>query len=303
MIDNPTPLETDADEALDQGKTDEQLWNELAAEEPEPEPDLAQEDSTEETSPDEGAEAEETPDVADGNPAEDVKPQVERLRHQVQSEIGRNRGLARKVDTLQKENARLAALLNDTKTTAPTKEASEKLAKARSEYGDVIGPLADQIEANAKRVDRIAEIAASQLENNQSQLADLYQEQEAIFRAEHPEGHSVIHENKAVFDAWIEDQPKALRDAYSINFKHMVDGAAAALVVAEFKASLQTAANGAAPAVDSKSKLQARRDKQLAGSRSERSNGQNAVTSAPPADGSSDQAYWNYFEILDLKKG
>jgi hypothetical protein len=303
MNDQPITPEADATPALVEGASDEQLWSELEAEDRKPEPDQPQDDGFDSALAEVDAEGQDKPAVTDGNPSEDVLPQVERLRHQLQSEKGRTQALTRKAESLSKEVARLTAIMNESKTTAPSKEAKAKLEKARSEYGDVIGPVVDQLEANAKRIDRIAEATTSQLDSSRQQLADLYQEQEAIFRKEHPDAHKVVYENRAAFAAWIEDQPKSLRDAYAMNSKTIVDGAAAALVVAEFKASLQNAANGAAPAADSKSTLQARRERQLAGSRSERPGGQSAVTSVPPADSSDAEAHWKYFESLDRKKG
>lgn len=302
MIDNPTPLETDADPALVQEETDEQLWNQLEAEDQKPELDEPQDDSFESALEAADAEDRDEPEVTDGNPSEDVLPQVDRLRHQLQSEKGRTKALTIKAESLTKEVARLTAIKDESKTTAPSKEATAKLEKARSEYGDVIGPVLDQMNVNSKRLDRLTEATTLQLETSQQQLTDLHKEQEAIFRAEHPEGHKVVADNREAFNAWIEDQPKQLRDAFAINMENFVDGEAAALVVAEFKASLQNAANGAAPAADSKSMLQARREKQIAGSRSERSGGPSAVTSAPPADSNDAKAHWKYFDDLDRKK-
>jgi phage host-nuclease inhibitor protein Gam len=303
MIDNASSLESDATPALVEGETDEQIFKELVAASEQPESDEPQEDTFEKALSDAEAADRDEPEVAVGNPSDDLTPQLERLRHQIKSEIGRTQAKDRKIDTLQKEVARLTALMNESKTTAPSAEAKAKLDKARNEYGDVIGPLADQLEANSKRLDQLTQATTSQLDGSKQQLADLYKEQEAIFRKEHPDANKVVYENRDAFAAWIEDQPKMLRDAYAMNKETIVDGAAAALVVAEFKASLKTASNGAAPAADSKSTLQARRERQLAGSRSERPGGQSAVISGVPADGASDEAYWNYFVNRDRKKG
>lgn len=300
----------DAAPATPEEETDEQLWADLDAKDREPEPDddqgdgfdSALKDADEQDGEADEAEPEKTePEVTEGNPSEDPAPQVERLRHQLQSEKGRTQALTRKADNLSKEIERLNSLLNENKTTAPSKEATAKLAKAREEYGDVIGPIADQMDAYSKRVDRITEVTSSQLDSRRQQLQELYQEQEQVFLKEHPEGHKVVHENFETFKTWIEDQPKDLRDAFTMNKDNIVDGSAAAYVVASFKASLQAAANGAAPAADSKSTLQARRDRQLAGSRSERSGGPSAVTSAPPPDSDDAEAHWKYFETLERK--
>jgi len=295
-----TPEDAAPDAAPEVEVSDEQLWNEIATDDGKPEPEEVADDESESAS--EEMDADDQAEVADGKPEADEVPQLERLRHQLKSEMGRTQALARKSSNLTDEIARLQALLNDSKPTAEAKLSREKLAKAREEYGDVIGPLADQMDVYEKRMEGMSKANESQLQRSQRELTDFHQEQTDIFRKEHPDGHASIAENRPAFDAWLRDQTGDLRDAFKVNEQFMVDGKSAAYVVASWKASLADAAKGDAPAPDSKATLQARRDKQLVGSKSERPGGSSAVTSAPPADGASDQAIWDHFEAADAKR-
>jgi hypothetical protein len=295
-----TPEVAAPDAALEVEVSDEQLWNEIAADEGTPEPEEAADDEPE--SAFEETDADDQVEVADGKPQADEVPQLERLRHQLNSEKGRTQALTRKSSDLTDEVARLQALLNDSKPTAEAKLNRVKLTKAREEYGDVIGPLADQMDVYDKRMEGMAKANESQLQRSQKQLTEFYQEQTEIFRKEHPDGHASIANNSAAFYAWLDDQTGDIRKAFEVNRLDMVDGNSAAYVVASWKASLADAAKGDAPAPDSKATLQARRDKQLVGSKSERPGGSSAVTSAPPADGASDQAHWDHFAAVDARK-
>jgi hypothetical protein len=283
----------------------QQIWDEIDAEEAEGEakPDAEEAENDEPASPDADLERPD-PDTksTDGKPKEDLAAQNERLRHTVKSDKGRITALQRKVGNLQSLLTRYEGEKKEMTATTPSKDVRDRFEKAKNEYGDVIGPMAEILTVQDKRLDQLARIADDKIRDTQAQLAEVIQEQNGIFLAEHPDGLNVIKENRDVFLEWIENQPKALREAFKRNYDEVVDGAEAALVVSTFKLSLHEAAQGKAPAKDSNTSLQARRQQQLLGARSERSTASNPVNPAPGRDVDDRAAHWDYYERLDQQR-
>lgn len=302
-------------------KTDEQVWDEIEtkekADEPvdnrdegtepepveaagEPEPELSNEDQTASTDDGDGAEVEASPDGMD---SEALEAQNLRLQKSYQSEQGRTKALQRKTDILQRQ-----ILAAEKRSQRPDrdgitlKERHDKLAASREEYGDVINPVLDEvadIRADLKRRDDSDKQA---LQQQRDELRSIVVAEEAVFEKEHPDGFDTIVNNREVFDGWVDDQPRALRDIYAANRNFIVNGNDASVLVGMFKQALLDAEGTQAPANPETEKLQHRRQRQLAGAQSIRTPSRQQASSRPAADSEDAQAHWDYFERQDREK-
>ena len=269
MADAPTPADDTPAEL-----TREQLWDQA----------IAADDSATVTPQDapasDGPEAPEVPDVlADAQPPntdqieENEQARIARLEHQLASSQGR---LA-KLDTARK------AAPSASKDQSPARDNRKKLDAVRSEYPDVVGPLVDTVDELQKQIDAMAAIGQQSIDEQSQAFQEQLAEQEAIFKAEHPDGEDIITQNVAVFRGWINSprRPKYLHDIFVANERDMVDGTGVALLVSEFKIALAQATPDLVPAKDS---TQQRRESQLAGAQATKQTSPKAMTGAPPAD-------------------
>lgn len=304
-----------AEEASEFEDTDEQLWEEFTGDAPSEEDDPA-EDGKDDT-PDPGADADDDPsrdtsedddgpDKADDAPKIDPKQlqeQMERLQHQLSSEQGRTAKQRREIERLQSQIAKAETTPSDqgSNTSDSREELEQRLNQAKEDYPDVIGPLADMIKSMESRFDELSTRDIQDLQAKRDTLDELAAEEEGRFLEEHPDGFDVVTENREVFNQWIEDQPKQLRDIFKANTDLIVDGTGAALLVSRFKQSLLDAGADPSPAHQEKSRLNARRQKQLDGARSARTGNRQAKTSDIPSE-ADDETLFDYWVQKDEEK-
>jgi hypothetical protein len=307
-------------------QSDEDIWNELAAEgagqNPDGDDDAALkgigDDPEEDDAPGEdvSAAAEELDeddldedgdtelDLDDDDDQQDeltrLKEQNQQLEEENRRMKGRQPALDRKISTLQKEL--------DSYKNAPPGESEEQRASRQetlnslsNEYGDITGPLVDHIKDLEGRLDRLNESDTASRERIESELQSIEAEQQAIFDSYHEDGLSVVAENKDVFLGWIQDQPKKYRDIFEKNNGRLVDGAGAALLVTRFKLELMKADGGSD--TQTETSLLNKRARQLDGARTTRSASRKTITEDPGRDSTDDQALWDYWDRQDKKKG
>lgn len=279
-------------DAADTGEQTEeqQLWNELAQQDANsPASDDASDDAeTPDAAPSDGASGEKHPPEASAKTDDvDLAAQLTRLQSEIaerdqalKSERGRTSALTKKANGLQRDIAELTAQLKQAQE-GISLDTKDKISKVRGEYGDVVGPLADALEAVDKQVQANSKITERQIAEKRSELKGIYEEQRQVFLDEHGDGFDTIVKNRAKFDAWIEDQPKVTRDAYLANRDAITDGKQAALIVADFKSFLQGGSVDSARAADP---LRGVRERQMAGSKSS-----TGTAARPVANGRSPQ--------------
>lgn len=303
-----------ASTGTDVEKTDEQLWQEMEAEDAGNADDDATGDDELAAQADMADPSDEDPSTADttdgegdnltnGMDSEQLQAQIERLQHKLNSEKGRTAASRREIEEL---NGRIAAAEKTQQGNSNEdrlKERREKIKASTEEYADVVGPIAEHIADLEDRIDSLSAREKADLESMQSELKDRMDQELGVFQQEHPDGFATIMTNRDTFDAWIEDQPKALRDIYAANEQDIVDGNAAALLVGRFKEALLDGHENPAPANTEQQRLSTRRERQLAGAASTRSSSRTPTASAPPKDGADPAVHWDYFEKLDRKKG
>ena len=309
-----SPAEDDSAGAI----TDEQqLWNEFDDQDKAAAPAADDPDATPANAPDGAADAgpdvedfpgDDAPEVAaddedeDATPARDAKPETQETidwqarateaEHKWRSDQGRLAALQKKVERLEKLAGTNPAAHDE------AKEARKKRLKdVADEYGDVVSPLVENYEDLESRLDAEADARRGEA---QSELQDIYAAEWAVVTKEHPDGMQVVIDNREVFDAWIEDQPKLYRDIVARNSSKVVDGAGAALLLSKFKADL-AAANSAPGSGSPETSRPDRRQRQLEGAASERPVSRQAATNAAPPEGASEQADWDYFERREAR--
>lgn len=324
-----------ADEMADEGMTDEdQLWDEMDAEEgqaAEDNPDAAdadegsdfsdaddpadfEADGTEDHSQGDAAAPEDAPSGSEttGEEAEEATetiqtPTLEELqatskRHEqmFKSEQARSVAQQKRADRLQKELDAIKGRQQQADDNSAD-DTGDRLNAVKEEYGDVVGPLVDEVNNLKGRLNDQASTDQHRAETISDELQGMQAEEVAKFETEHPDGMDVVSNNAAVFKEWIEDQPKIVRDAFAANQERFVDGTGAALVVSRFKAALAEAGQGDTPK-PTDTKLEARRSRQLAGAKSTRKTTPQKASARLPDDADPD-ALWDEFDRFDARSG
>ena len=316
------------DSASDVEKTDEQLWDELGSKEADPDADDAKADDAEDIEDKaddaDGADSPDEPDdpgasddtdtgdgsdgPTDGKNLEALQVQKARLLKALESEKGRSAGGRREIQRLESQIASApdTKAQSDDKDDAHLKEQREKLDASRAEYGDVIGPLTDEVTALKAQIaedkEQKAREEARKLEQDKEHHRALVDAEIKVFKGEHPDGFETIAKHREVFDEWVDDQPRNLRDIYAENKLGIVDGTQAAYLVTRFKQALLGDPDGSAPANPETERLQGRRQRQLAGAISLRNSTGQAVTSRPAKDSDDLQGHWDSFRRQEQRE-
>lgn len=328
MTDADTKTAPPADDsASDVEKTDEQLWDEMGSKETDTDADNADATDAEDIKAD-AENADDAPDEPDEpddpSPSDDtdtgdgsdgstdgmnheaLQVQHERLLKALESEKGRSAGGRREIERLESRLASDTKEKDDDSEDDNLKEQREKLDAAREEYGDVIGPLADEVTALKAQIaedkKQKAEEESRELDYQKARHDELIEAQIKVFKVEHPDGLDILVEHREVFNEWIDDQNRQLRDIYADNHLNIVNGLQAAYLVTRFKQALLGDPDGSAPANPESERLQSRRQRQLAGARSPRSSTTQPVSSRPAKDSTDEQAHWDYFRKQEQRE-
>lgn len=269
MADEESGAPAEAD-ALD----DEALWNAAvtgeapaqAGDEPKDEP-MGEEGEKVASQSEEAAE-----DIWAG--ASDAQRQAfEDLQHRYESDRTRFVPMSRKVNDLIAENRRLKT---EQAQPGEVDKLKADLARVKEEFPEV-GEVLDRMSAENDR--RFASIDEASREAVLRRDA----ENEAAVEKVHPGFMQLLAGKKDVFDAWIDDQPRKIRDAYERNREIMVDAPEVVELVSAFKLHLNP------PPKDKPTNP--RRERQLAALKTPTARGRGAVN-APEADSADDDAAW-----------
>lgn len=305
-------LEADAPATEEAGAepTEQELWNEMTGNAPTEEPAEAAADEPDApeveapsdeppakeepqaAAPVDDAETEAEPDKeASSDDQEDLQAQNKRLEQQFKSERGRVSSLTRRNQDIQAELSALKAENEALKAAQGSDETRQKLQQARGDFGDIVGPVIDRMDAQAAADARRMEIQQNRINNLERQAESHAQEQQDAFLKEHPDGFKSISDNAAAFYRWVDDQPKAERDIFEQNRQKIVDGAAAAYLVSKFKLHLappqEPEPRPADPTTDP------RRQRQLRGAQTVKSQGSPVTAAGRLPDDADGQALWD----------
>jgi len=161
----------------------------------------------------------------------------------------RAEGIKGRQSAADRENARLRAQIaelqggressqapkegNDEPGDKPSSEIPDHLRQLREDYPEVAGPLLDVID---KMQGELTELKQPVGALKEREAASAIQQQETLLTEKHPDWQAVATDDR--FAGWLEEQPKAIKDAMERNFNAIVDGNDAALVIGKFKADL-----------------------------------------------------------------
>lgn len=215
------------------------------------------------------------------------------LEHAIRSDRGRLSAMQKKLDELSRSSPNSA---HQPVKGESANDRTERLQKLAEEYPEVAQPLLDEMDALRNTVTSLQSV---EQEREQRFVA----EQEQVLATEHADWQQVLSTNGATFAAWLDDQPKAVRDAAQANANRIVDARAAADVVGRFKQFIgitgqqQQAAQPATP----QPSLSDKRQRQLAASATPRGV-RRPVASGIPEDGD-EEAIWAAFEAQEARQG
>lgn len=300
----------------DDDLTPEQLWQRMeeaeqgSASTPDPAAAAAAErpDAT-------ASEGEDAPDAdADDDPSEQdgaVDPampddEVRDLTHRLRSEQGRvnaaERNAAASRERIKALQAKLASVSpSAAKAADPDAERKrqERIARAKEDYPDLVGPLVDQIEDLSQRERQREEEAQRSVAADKSELDRLVAREEERFAKEHPDGRDLLAANRDTLMAWLNDQPKWVYDTFAANAEDIVDADAASKVVGMFKASLTANGSQSEPTPPEDT----RRRRQAVGAATIPNRPAVRATGAPDPDDPDPEVHWRHMEEVERRRG
>ncbi|RFC65012.1 hypothetical protein DYI37_03865 [Fulvimarina endophytica] len=176
----------------------------------------------------------------------------------------------------------------------PTLETS--LASLKEDYPEIAGPLQQALAAVQGDVATLAEAEEGRRSAAQTELSEFLQTEADEFSQQHPDFEEVVRQDAGRFTAWVDDQPKAVRDAFARNAQTIVNAAEASNVASLYKAFLGMGEAAAAAATQTgKPSLDARRQRQLQSTANPSRASRRPASSGIPEEGDRDEI-WDAFE-------
>ncbi len=175
----------------------------------------------------------------------------------------------------------------------------------KQDYPELAEPLEKALEAIQGRIDNLDKAEEGRRVAAQTGLETLVDDETKRLEQEHPDWLETLEKNGAAFAAWVEDQPRRIREIAYRNDKAIVDAAGAAEVMTKFKEHLKPVTTPAA-GTDTSTKTQTqplndKRERQLAGTASPTRQGGRPVVSGIPEDGDPEQI-WKAFDAADQQR-
>lgn len=233
---------------------------------------------------------------------EELAKKHEDLDHRMKSDDGRVAALSRQIDDLRAQLTKPPADEADGKDDGDkpsVQEALKELGEDYPEVAEVLERISGDLDA---KVSRLSAAEESRHKAAQDQMAAHVEIEGNKVEEAHPGYVAFVKENVDAYLAWVDDQPKRIRDAAAANDGAIVDAAAAIEVIDGFKKHLGIEP-AKAPANDPEPdpKLNDKRQRQLNGSASPRKPGGKAVVSGIPEDGD-EEAIWNAMEEAEERE-
>lgn len=227
----------------------------------------------------------------------------ERVNHQARSDAARVAAHQRKIEELQ----RRLQPRNDSRDADRIKNAQEAVAAVNNDYPEIAGPMAKVLEAVDGTVKTISAAEQSRIEAAQIELAEIIKDETAKLEALHPDWTDVLSKHGgAQFAAWVEDQPRRVRETFVRNAEAIVDADSVAEFMSQYKAYLgitpaaQPASTPASP--NAPIPLSDKRKSQLAATAApQRTTGRPTVNGIP--EDASPEAMWAYWDQQERAQG
>lgn len=307
-------------EALtDAGKDDAELWDEFSeAESDAPAATKPSDDDAQDWPSDDEPPAEETgePDpapAATDEAATDDQPDVwasapPELKEAYETE---RKAREKAEQRLKSDEGRVAAyqrryedLLKAAQPRPRTEHKSprEALAKLAEDYPELAGPLSEAFEATEARLNETEQVEKSRQEAARQELSQLVDAETAKVAEAHPGYAEFLNANGAAFAAWVEDQPRTVREAAYRNAQWIANAEEAIGIIERFKAHIAPPADKPAAQARPEPKAQTqplndRRARQLGATASPRSSSRPTVSGVP--ESGSDEEIWAAFDAKE----
>lgn len=220
-------------------------------------------------------------------------------REKAENAVRSNNGRVSKAERDAAElRARLAAPAQgqapSPKEEAPKTDRIERLKAAAEEYGEVAGPVTEEVLELRETVERLVASNATAEEQraarDQLELGEFLAGQERTLEEIHPDWLETAKTEE--FVTWVQSGPQFIRDGIARNGNGIVDGAEAAQILTLFKER-----DGTTGAADP---LAFKRARQLEGGRSVPARGPGSTTARTPDDFS---AAWEALRQKDEQQG
>lgn len=300
------------DKLADGTKDDAELWNEIAAADKPAEPAIAADTDIpfEGENADEPAKEGATPAATEAAAAPDIwasappelKAAYDALKGEKTKIENDHKAVSGRVSAYQRKYEQLAKAAQPVKkdeTVSPTK-AIEAL---MTDYPEIAGPLKEALGAIEGKLDNLDNAQESLRKDAETELLTLIDDETARLEEKHPDWLETLKANGTAFAAWVEDQPRRIREMAYRNADAIVDADETAEVVSQFKTFL---GKPATPETRTEPKnpttpLSDRRERQLAATSSPTKQGGRPVVSGIPEDGDPEQI-WKAFDAVDQQK-
>jgi hypothetical protein len=222
---------------------------------------------------------------------EKLQQEKKQLEHETRSHEGR-------VAARQNRIAELSRQLEQMKKPEPSGD--DPLTQIASDFPELHAPLSKAIESVNSRAEQVEAAQRGRIETELKEEQRRYVEevnaQTEALKQEHPDYLDVIKANVDKWTMWVEDQPKAIRDAVARNSDDITDAKAAAQVLSAFKAFLNPPATAPQPSPQSD-----KRQRQIGATASPGTGNRQPVVTGIPEDGDP-QAIWDAFEKEEARK-
>lgn len=243
------------------------------------------------------------PAAADGAGAPDIwanatpeqRAAYEELAQKYKSVNGRVAPLQRRLEELRAQA---------TKERPERKSPTAAIAALKDDYPEIAEPLLEALAPIEEALQEQDQIEESRRTAAVQELETLETEAQQELEKVHPDWLETLGQNGEVFAAWIEDQPRRIRQAAYENANGIVDAAQASEVVQLFKAHLagEPPREAATDPQDNRNSLEDRRARQLGASMQPSGRGPNRpLRSGIPESGDPEQL-WAMWEQVDRQK-
>lgn len=216
-----------------------------------------------------------------------------KIEQQARSAAGRATGFQRRYEELLK--AAQPRKTND----ADRAEVEAALAALKDDYPEIAQPLQKALGALEGNVKELAEAEDRRRQAATEELNSFVQTETSQVLEEHPDYLEVLGSNAEELAAWVDDQPRRVREAFARNAEQIVNATEASEIVSSFKAYLGQPAP--APADPGRTQpLSSKRERQLASTATPSSRHRRPTVSGIPEEGDP-QAIWDAFEAAERK--
>ena len=222
---------------------------------------------------------------------EKLQQEKKQLEHETRSHEGRVAARLNKIEELSKQ---LEAMKK------PASQEDNPLSQIAADFPELHAPLSKAIESVNSRAEQVEAAQRGRIEAELTQEKQRYTEdvkvQTDLLINDHPDYLDVISKNVDAWQTWVEDQPKAIREAVARNSVDITDASSAAKVLSAFKAFLNPPVTAQQPSPQSD-----RRQRQIGSAASPGGSSRQPVVAGIP-ENDDPQAIWDAFEKEEARK-